>query len=94
MADHADDGDGDIFVYRGGRAPQHINHACIDESVDEIEDKAFYYCKNLLTVETHDGIRKIGRYAFCACESLRRIISIQLLKSMNGHFLNVRIWSM
>ena len=29
MADHAveDDFDGDIFIYRGGRAPLHITHA-------------------------------------------------------------------
>ena len=74
MADYADeDYDGDIFIYRGGRAPQHITHARIDESLDEIEDKAFFRCENLLTVETHDGIRKIGKKAFCGCISLPRI---------------------
>ena len=74
MADHADDDfDGDIFVYRGGRSPQHVTHALIDESVDEIEDQAFYDCQRLLKVETHDGLRKIGQRAFCNCRSLRRI---------------------
>jgi hypothetical protein len=73
MADHADDGDGDIFIYRGGRAPQHVTHALIDESVDEIEDDSFRGCKHLLTVETHDGIRRVGACAFQHCESLRRI---------------------
>ena len=74
MADHADDvGDGDTFVYRGGQAPQHITHALIDKSIDEIENNAFYRRRNLLTVETHDGLRKIGRHAFCNCISLPRI---------------------
>ena len=75
MADHAvdDDFDGDIFIYRGGRAPQHITHARIDKSINEIEDEAFYECEHLLTVDTHKGIRKIGKYAFWGCRSLRRI---------------------
>ena len=75
MADHADDGDydGDIFIYRGGRAPQHVTHVLIDKSVDDIEDHAFFNCENLVQVDTHDGIRRIRRYAFCMCRSLRRI---------------------
>ena len=70
MADHAD---GDIFIYRGGQAPQHVTHVLIDKSIDEIEEDAFYHCENLVQVETHDGIRKIGKYAFYRCKSLRRI---------------------
>ena len=76
MADHADNdgGDGDnIFVYRGGRAPQHITHARIDTSIDEIEDDAFENCENLLQVDTHDGIRKVGKQAFYHCRSLPQI---------------------
>ena len=74
MADHAvDDFDEDIFIYRGGQVPQHVTHVLIDRSLDEIEDYAFKYCKNLLTVETHDGIRKVGKNAFRYCTSLRRI---------------------
>ena len=74
MADHAvDDFDGEIFIYRGGRAPQHITHARIDKSVLEIKDNAFYSCVHLLTVETHDGIRKVGKYAFYNCKILRRV---------------------
>ena len=65
--------DGDIFIYRGGRAPQHITHARIDKSVDEIEEGAFRNCQNLLTVETHDGLSRIRKWAFCYCKSLRRI---------------------
>ena len=80
MADHAEDDffDGDIFIYRRGRqVPQHIHvthvHVLIDKSVDEIEEDAFCYCEHLLQVDTHDGIRKIGKAAFNSCRSLRRI---------------------
>ena len=74
MADHADDNDiRDIFIYRGGRAPLHVTHVRIDKSVDEIEKNAFRYCEDLLQVDTHDGIRKVGRSAFLICKSLRRI---------------------
>ena len=73
MADHAeDDFDGDIFIYRGGRAPQHITHARIDKSVNEIEDNAFGGWR-LVQVDTHNGIRKVGKNAFRICKSLRRI---------------------
>eukprot|EP00984_Skeletonema_dohrnii_P006179 scaffold2206_cov97-Skeletonema_dohrnii-CCMP3373.AAC.3 len=52
------DGDRDIFVYRGGRAPQHVTHVRIDKSVE---------------VETHNGIRKVGRRAFFGCNRIRSI---------------------
>ena len=75
MADHAldDDYDGDIFIYRGGRAPQHITHAIIDDSIDEIDHEAFENCHHLVQVETHNGLRRIGMCAFRWCRSLRRI---------------------
>ena len=75
MADHAvdDHDDGNIFIYRGGWAPLHVTHVLIDKSVNEIEEQAHENCHNLLQVDTHDGIRKIGRYAFTGCSSLRRI---------------------
>ena len=74
MADHAvDNFDGDIFIYRGGRAPQHITHVLIDKSVDEIEERAFSKCENLVQVDTHDGIRRIRENAFRLCKSLRWI---------------------
>ena len=51
----------------------HITHALIDKSIDEVEDNAFYDCEHLIHVETHDGIRRIGKQAFRLCKSLRRI---------------------
>ena len=75
MADHAaEDGfDGDIFIYRGGRAPLHVTHVLIDKSLDEIEDKAFSRCENLVQVDTHGGIQRVRKFAFFKCKSLRRI---------------------
>ena len=75
MADHAvDEYDGDdVFIYRGGRAPQHVTHVLIDKSADEIEDHAFRDCEHLVKVDTHDGLRRVGMYAFYCCKSLRRI---------------------
>ena len=74
MADHAvDENDGDIFIYRGGRAPWYVTHVLIDESINEIEANAFSDCERLVQVDTHDGISKVGEYAFRWCESLRSI---------------------
>ena len=73
MADHVVDEDdvfdGDIFIYRGGLAPRRVTHARIDGSIDEIGDYAFCDCRRLLTVETHDGIRRVGKNAFQECIS-------------------------
>jgi hypothetical protein len=69
--------DGDIFIYRGGIVPEHlrqrITHVRIDKSVKIIEMCAFLNCINLLDVETHDGIIRIGKNAFNHCCSLKRI---------------------
>jgi len=80
MEDHANNGndgggDGrDIFIYRGGRAPHNVTHVRIDKSVEVIEDRAFDGCARLVQVETHDGIRKVGKKAFYYCISVRSIV--------------------
>ena len=88
MADHAvdDDFDGDIFIYRGGRPPQRITHARIDTSVLEIEKFDFKDCYKLLTVETHDGLRKIGEYALSRCKSLWWINIKSVIEVESGAF--------
>ena len=73
MADHAEGDDIFFIIYRGGRAPRHVTHVRIDKSVDEIEDDAFNGCEHLVQVDTHDGIRKVGKRAFYYCISLRWI---------------------
>ena len=78
MSDHADDGDdGDVFVYMGGLIPRHmretITHVRVHKSVKIISLNAFYYCRNLVSIEIHDGVEIIEEYAFCDCTSLREI---------------------
>jgi len=81
MADHQPVGE--EYVYRGGRAPNNITHAIIDKSVKVIDEEAFYENENLLSVETHDGIDRIGRSAFSGCVSLTHldIRSVRILDS-------------
>ena len=71
MADHA--AREDIFVYTGGRAPQQVVNAIVDESVEEIDDDAFNNNRNLKSVVCHDGLLKVGTCAFNNCISLRSV---------------------
>ncbi len=71
MADHHQIGE--IYVYRGGRAPQHITHAIIDKSVTVIDDHAFENNTSLHTVETHAGLKEIRSNAFHGCVSLTHL---------------------
>jgi hypothetical protein len=76
MADHADDGDNnDVFIYMGGEVPLHlrgtITHAIVDRSVKIISAWAFMRCRNLVSLEMHDGVEIIG--SFRQCKSLRII---------------------
>ncbi len=71
MADHRQVGE--IYVYRGGRAPQHITHAIIDKSIKVIDEDAFKNNAYLQTVETHDGLKEIRSRAFLCCESLTHL---------------------
>jgi hypothetical protein len=66
-----DGGDGDIFVYTGGRAPNDVRRVRIAENVDTISRSAFADCEQLIEVEGHDKIKKIEAEAFYFCVSLR-----------------------
>ncbi len=68
-----DDDDSDIFVYTGGRAPRDVRRVRIAENVDTIPQQAFYECGQLIEVEGHYRIKKIEKYAFNCCYSLRRL---------------------
>ena len=77
MADHAVEDDDNVFVYTGGRVPQHmkniITHARIDESITEVDDGAFRNCPNLQSVDCHSEVERIGKSAFKNCPSMKRI---------------------
>jgi hypothetical protein len=70
-----DVGGDDIFVYTGGeqRVPDDVKRVRIAENVDTIPDGTFHSCDQLIEVGGHDKIKKIERYAFCRCTSLRRV---------------------
>jgi hypothetical protein len=65
-------GEGDIFVYTGGRAPRDVRRAKIDESIETIPWRAFLNCTELVEVEGHKKLKKIGEMAFFCCYHLRR----------------------
>ena len=52
-----------------------LKRIIIPKSVEEIQDNAFEYCKNLKEVvfEAGSALKKIGDCAFCNCTSLRNI---------------------
>eukprot|EP00985_Skeletonema_marinoi_P003032 scaffold1262_cov77-Skeletonema_marinoi.AAC.1 len=52
-----------------------VNNAILLDviSIEVIEDLAFNGCAHLVQVETHDGIRKVGKMAFHCCRSLKSI---------------------
>jgi hypothetical protein len=65
--------DDDIFVYTGGEAPRDVRRARICESIDTIPRRAFFGCGQLIEVECHNKLKKIGGDAFRRCPSLRRL---------------------
>jgi hypothetical protein len=62
-----------IFIYEGGRAPRHVRHARIDESLTALPEEAFMFCQLLLDVELHNGIEIVERGSFLQCGKLRWI---------------------
>mmetsp|Transcript_27443 Transcript_27443/g.40252 ORF Transcript_27443/g.40252 Transcript_27443/m.40252 type:complete len:324 (+) Transcript_27443:67-1038(+) len=75
---------GGIYVYRGGRAPNNITHAIIDKSVKVIDEGAFNGNRDLLSVETHDGIARIATAAFRGCVSLTHL-DIRSLRFLDSY---------
>ncbi len=80
--------DDDVFVYTGGRAPQHVVNVIIDKSVKVIDDEAFFNNRNLRSVEFHAGVERIGRNSFCWCISLRRLKLLGVRVIHAGAFYN------
>ena len=74
--DHAEDGDDDdVFVYMGGDqvVPVDVTHVRVYKSVKKLTRYAFSKCRNLVSIEMHDGVEIIQEGAFEHCTSLRRI---------------------
>ncbi len=88
MADallNGDDGDDDIFVYTGGRAPRDVRRAKICESIDTIPRDAFRDCELLIELEGHDKLMKIEGGAFYDCPSLKRVTKMNGVREIESH---------
>eukprot|EP00984_Skeletonema_dohrnii_P012740 scaffold5202_cov133-Skeletonema_dohrnii-CCMP3373.AAC.5 len=66
----------EVFVYTGGDqvVPNDVRRVRIDKSVKIIPRLAFDGLDNLIDVEFHDGIERVGEDAFNGCSSLRGVI--------------------
>ncbi len=75
MADNADGGGNDVFVYMGGNqvVPWRVTHIRIHRSVKIIRQRTFRNCISLEAIEMHDGVEIIEGEAFHDCRYLRRI---------------------
>src|SRR6056300_1648271 len=72
-------GGDDIFVYTGGeqRVPRDVKRVRIAENVDTIQARVFSFCRQLIEVEGHDRLRKIEKWGFNDCPSLRRVTKME-----------------
>jgi hypothetical protein len=68
-----------IFVYTGGEqeVPQDVKRLRIAENVDTIPAMIFSFCRQLIEVEGHDKLKKVDRWAFNNCTSLRSVTKMQ-----------------
>lgn len=80
--------DDTVFLYTGGRAPQHITRARVDKSVKIIDVEAFSSNPHLISIELHNGVQLIRIMAFCNCTSLRRISLLGVRDIEMGAFYN------
>jgi len=80
----------EIFVYMGGDqvVPNDVVRVRIDKSVKIIPKKAFEHRYNLIHVEFHDGIERVGEDAFNCCYSLRGSIRLMGVKIIEGGAFN------
>jgi len=82
------DGGDNIFVYLGGEqeVPDDVRRIVIDRSVKIIPDRAFDERRRLISVEMHDGVEIVGRWAFSRCHSLSKIKLLGVREVERGAF--------
>ena len=77
--------DDDIFVYTGGDqvVPDNVRRVRIDKSVKIIPERTFYERRQLISVEFHDGIEIVEKWAFNCCSSLRsvKLLGVKIIES-------------
>lgn len=75
-----------VFLYNGsGKVPRDVTHVRVDSSVTEIPDKAFQFCRGVVSVQLNEGLVRIGNYAFCCCRSLVNINFPSTLKVIGDY---------
>ena len=64
------------FNYTGEdrRVPHYATHITVDESVTIIPENAFANNRNIEEVICDENVKKVERFAFLKCPSLRRVI--------------------
>lgn len=50
-----------------------ITEMCIPDSVEIIDNEAFYGCGSLTEITLPKGLKMMGGYAFCGCKNLKEI---------------------
>ena len=60
--------------------PKDIKKIIVPDSIESIEHKTFYKCKNLKSIIILDSVKSIGYYAFAFCENLTLINISDLAK--------------
>lgn len=65
-----------------------IVHVCIPENTKEIEDRAFFGCTFLETVEIPIGVKRIGVYAFSECPHLKRVVIPSTVEIIDNNAFN------
>jgi len=53
--------------------PDNVTHVRFHQSVVEVNNEAFYFCKSLVEVVLNEGLREIGLGAFSNCTALQSI---------------------
>ena len=75
-----------VFEYtgEGGVVPKIVTIVRFHPSVTEVEDEAFWGCKQLRKVDFNDGLQKIGDDAFHNCTSLSSVTFPSTVTEIRG----------
>ena len=82
-----------FFLFTGGNqeVSRSVTHVIFDSSIQNIEERTFYACPALVTVELNIGLQLIGYGSFCNCHYLRTIIIPATVKEIGDRaFLGCR----
>ena len=74
ISNGTEDEDGVVHMYTGsGRVPRDVVSVKLYPWVKEVKDNAFCGCNKLTKIVFNEGLKKIGKFAFFKCISLKNI---------------------